>query len=109
MKKISLKKLEALEKEGWEVSKSDKNAMSTQLGVTKAAIAIAVSLENIKVAIDKAPSLLPKTENIGLLLDNHYKLVSDLINVEKDPVEWEFDVKRKNGFIDKVMVKQING
>lgn len=105
MKTVSVKDISKLEKDGWKVKPSDKNAITGQIATVKAAAAIAVSLENIRTTIEKTE--FPETDNsvIENLLNNHYSLLSQLITTLQRPETYTFDVKRnKQGFIDKVVV-----
>lgn len=100
MRKISVSDISKLEDEGWKVKASDKSAIKGQLAVKQAAVAIGVSLENIKNAIEK----------VELNNDNEaLKQLISKLNVKPERV-CEFDVKRdKNGFIDKVIVTELPG
>jgi len=107
MKSVSVGKLKDLEKEGWKVSPQDKNAISAQVAVSKAAVAIALSLEHITEAINKVPVLLPGRDEteIATLLNNHYELTKQLLSqISDSPKTWEFELKRNNnGFLEKVI------
>ena len=106
MKSVSLTKLSDLEKDGWRISPSDKNAISTQLAVSKAVAAIALSLESIKQSIDRVEIPQKDDSEIQLLLNNHYELIRDLLSqiVPQKVLTWEFELKRnRNGFLDKVI------
>ena len=103
MKSINVGKLRDLEKEGWKITPADKNAVTAQVGLMKAATAIVASLNNIKNTIDKIE--VPEND-IAPLLNKHYELIAQLIGqIQPETVkQWEFDIKRNNrGFIDKVV------
>jgi hypothetical protein len=104
LKSVSVGRLKDLENEGWKISPADKNAVKEKVASNNAAVAIAVSLENIRSTIESIK--IPENTDIESLLNKHYQLVTDILAVEKPVVQaWEFDVKRnKQGFIDKVMV-----
>jgi hypothetical protein len=112
LKSVSVGRLKDLENEGWKISPADKNAVKEKVASNNAAVAIAVSLENIRSTIESIK--IPENTDIESLLDKHYKLVSDLLASLEKPV---FIPKRMKvvrtkstsgiGFIDYVDVKEI--
>lgn len=109
MKSVSVGKLRDLEKEGWKITPADKNAVTAQVGLMKAATAIVVSLNNIKTTIDKIEA--PEQESIGPLLNRHYELIAQLIGQipETERVKELVPERGRNGFIDKVKVVYEHG
>lgn len=100
--KKTVKEIDDLTTSGWKIKDQDRNMILAQLRSNQAAAAIVVSLEDIKTAIGA------KDDSIQMLLNNHYKLIYDLILSFNRQKKFEFDVKRnKNGFIDKVIVEEI--
>ena len=105
MKAISVKDIDKLEKDGWKVNPTDKNAITGQIATVKAAAAIAISLESIRNEIGKVE--FPQADNSAIekMLDNYYSILTQLITTLQRPESFTFDVKRnKQGFIDKVVV-----
>jgi hypothetical protein len=105
VKTVSVKDISKLESDGWKIKPADKNAITGQIAVVKAAAAIAVSLEHIKSSIENVE--FPNADNSAIekLLDNNYSVLSQLITTLQRPASYTFEVKRDSkGFIDKVVV-----
>ena len=108
MKSISVGKLRDLEKEGWKITPSDKNAVSAQLRANEAATQIVKSLESIRDSIVNIVKMIPEenSDKIEKILQKHYDMMVAIVaSQQKEEVRtWEFDVKRNaKGFIDRVV------
>jgi hypothetical protein len=105
MKKVSLKNLES---DGWNISGDDRDNIAdrqSKIADSKTLRLIADSMKKIQESMNKTA---PKPNNIEPLLDTHFKLIKQLFDqLETKSSDWQFDVKRKDGFIDQVFARRV--
>jgi hypothetical protein len=70
---------------------------------------IADSMDGIKESIDKV-ALSSESDRIEKLLNTHFELIKQLFGqLEARSFDYRFDVKRKDGRIDQVFARHIDG
>jgi hypothetical protein len=109
MKKVSLKNLES---DGWNISGDDRNNIAdrqSKIADSKTLRLIADSMEGIKASINKV-ALSSESDQIEKLLNTHFELIKQLFEqLEAKSFDYRFDVKRKDGQIDQVFARHIDG